>query len=74
MKKNINAATHAHTNLNTFHSIVVILEGGTLYGDESKSGNKTANKIIELCKAEQQRQLKIYDEAIKAANGIKDSP
>lgn len=57
------AARH-HTTLNTFASIVRILEGGTVY-DEKAHG--TARKIIKLCQDEEQRQLARYDAAIQKA-------
>ena len=49
-----------HTRLNTFGSVVAILEGGCLPSG-CISADNTARKIIALCKAEQQRQLKKYD-------------
>lgn len=52
-------AARAHTNLNTFASIVSILEGGHVYGGE----NKAASKIIAICKEEQTRWLREYDKA-----------
>lgn len=53
-------AAEAHTNLNLWGVIVAVLEGGTLYGGR---GNATAQRIIKLCHAEQQRELAIYDAA-----------
>lgn len=61
--KAIRDATDAHTNLNTYASIVTILEGGHLYGGHST----TAEKIIRLCKAEQGKQLRAYDRAVAKA-------
>jgi hypothetical protein len=58
----VNAA-HAHTNLNVFASIISLLEGGHVYGPGAGSAQRTADKIIALCKAETARQLAIYDEA-----------
>lgn len=58
------AAMDAHCNLNIFAAIVAILEGGTIYGGE----NAAAKKIIAICQAEQQRQLKLQDKAIAALN------
>ena len=54
------AAEH-HTNLTIFAAVVSLMEGGHLYGS---SPHKTAEKIISLCKKEQQRQLKLYGGAI----------
>lgn len=63
--KSMISAAHAHTNLNIFHAIIVILEGGTIYGG-SGSAQRTAATIIELCKAEGARQLTAYDRARNA--------
>jgi hypothetical protein len=54
------AAAEAHTNLNVFASIVSILEGGHLYGCYS---DRAAQRIIEICKAEQSKCLARYDAA-----------
>ncbi|MCB8880071.1 hypothetical protein ACELLULO517_07480 [Acidisoma cellulosilytica] len=65
----INEAARAHSNLNTFASIVTILEGGHIYGlEKSQTAQKTAQKIIDICKREQQFQLRAYDAAVHAAN------
>lgn len=54
------AAEHLAT-LNTFASLVAVLEGGTVYDPKASA---TADRIIRLCHAEQQRQLKRYDAAL----------
>ena len=54
-------AAYALTNLNLFVSLQTLLEGGHLY----PSYNETAEKIIKLCKAETQRQIRAYDRAIR---------
>lgn len=54
------AAADAKVRLYTFAAVVALLEGGTLPGG-SKSAYTTANKIIKLCKDEQQRQLREWD-------------
>lgn len=56
-------AMHAHTNLNTFAAVVSLLEGGHLYGATSDGA---AQRIIEICKAEQDRCLARYDAAVAA--------
>lgn len=48
----------AATAVNTTGAVVAMLEGGTVRGWE-----KTASKIIALCKKEQIRQLKLMDAA-----------
>lgn len=62
----IRAAAEAHTNLNVFASIVSILEGGHLYGATS---DRTAQRIIEICQAEERRCLARYDRAVALSNG-----
>jgi hypothetical protein len=59
--KNIDTAMRAHTNLNVFASVERLLE--TLYGG-SATADKSAERIISICKQEQQRQLKRMDVAI----------
>lgn len=54
-------AVHAHTDLNTFHSVITLMEGGLIY---SAKRYKTAEKIIELCKRETAKCLAEYDEAV----------
>lgn len=60
--EHIREAARAHTNLNTFGSVVSLLEGGHVYGH-----NATASRIIATAKKEMQRQLKIYDKHVEAA-------
>lgn len=54
------AAVH-HTTLNTFASIVQILEGGTVY---DPAAYKAAQRIIKIAQQEEQRQLRKYDKAM----------
>lgn len=64
----------AHTRLNTFHCVIGLLEGGTLPGG-SQSADDTASTIIKLCKAESQRQLRLYDSACnRALIAAKETP
>ena len=56
-------AAHAHTDLNLFGAIITHLEGGHLY---TSSSEKTAQKIIDLCKVEMRSQLRNYDKARNA--------
>ncbi|GEL42307.1 hypothetical protein MEX01_28980 [Methylorubrum extorquens] len=58
-------AVRAHTNLSTFATLVSILEGGHLYGGNPRS-DRAAQKIIDICKAEQQKLLRDYDTALAA--------
>lgn len=45
----------------TFNAVVSLLEGGSLPGGK---GTFAANRIIEICKKEQQRLLKDYDKSM----------
>lgn len=55
-------AAEAHTNLNVWHTIIAILEGGTLYGGR---GQDSASMIVNICQAEAQKELAVYDRAIR---------
>lgn len=57
---NIKNANIAHTNLAIFASIVNLLEGGVVEGEIA---DKAKQKIINICKKEQGRQLVMIDEA-----------
>lgn len=54
-------AAEAHTNLNTWGSIVTICEGGHFYGSHN---HKAIEKVIALCKAQMQRELRNHDAAM----------
>lgn len=69
MKTAAKAAAEAHTNLNIFAAVMSLMEGGHVYGPDAGSAATTARKIIQLCKAEQQKQLVIYDKNIAALKG-----
>jgi hypothetical protein len=58
----LDKAEHHHTDLNIFGAIVAILEGGCIY---TTSGSRTAHRIIDLCKKEQDTQLRLYDHAAR---------
>lgn len=60
-KATLNELVELHTNINTFGSIVAILEGGTIYGGDRKT-DKVAQKIIALCKQENIRLVTRYDD------------
>jgi hypothetical protein len=61
MKKSIDTkvAARALSDLNMFAAIVTLPEGH-IY---SQSGRRVGERIISLCKTEQQRQLRTYDRA-----------
>ncbi|CAM5420888.1 hypothetical protein ATER59S_02393 [Aquamicrobium terrae] len=69
----IRVAANAHTRLNTFYSLIAILEGGCL-PNGSETASETAGKIIRLCKAESGRQLQIYDKAAAAIRAMEVKP
>lgn len=59
------AAAHAHTDLNTFAAVVSLLEGGHLYRSSSYGA---AERIITICKKEQDKALREYDRHIAAVS------
>lgn len=62
----IKAAAEALSDLNTFAIVVSTLEGGHLHAP-SYAG---AERIIAICKREQDKRLREYDSAVaKAAGG-----
>ena len=61
-------ATKHHSTLNAFASVVVLLEGGIVY---DPAAYRAAQRIIDIAKREEQRQLKKYD---KAMQKLKDTP
>lgn len=63
--EHVGAAMRAQSELNIFAAIVAILEGGTISGSNTASA-----RIIKICQAEQQRQLKLMDKAVAAANTL----
>ncbi len=56
----------AHTNLNTYQAVIAILEGGTLYDGRTHA---PANKIIKIAKAEQQKELVIFEDMQRLIEG-----
>ena len=58
------AAAHAFADLNTFASVVTILEGGHLY---TPGSHDAAEAIIKICHGEQQKHLRKYDSAVARA-------
>ena len=63
-KAAINDAAHALADLNTFASIVTILEGGHIYMPSSYAA---VEKIIKICRREQQKRLGEHDRAVEKA-------
>lgn len=61
------AAEH-HSTLNVFAAVGELMEGSLIY-DPAAYG--TAQRIVNLCKQERQRQLKKYDDAIAKLRGPK---
>jgi len=63
MPKAVREITEHHANLNLWAAVVTLLESGGLYGGD-ETQNRLRNKVIDLCKAEQQRQLRLMDRAV----------
>lgn len=57
---------HHHSDLNIFAAIVAILEGGCIYTNQ---GQRTAFKLIRICKDAEQSQLRAFDRAIAQEGG-----
>lgn len=64
----VKEACIAHTNLNTFACVVAILESGCVYGH-----SPAAQRIIDICQAEQAKYLRAYDKHTAAEKGISDA-
>lgn len=58
------SAARAHTDLNIFHGIIALLEGGLVSSDSYPA----ADRIIEMCKREGARCLVRYDRAMTAVS------
>lgn len=56
-------AADAHTNLNVFHAIVAILEGGTLYGPRPR---RAKERIIAICQMAARCELAAMDRALES--------
>jgi hypothetical protein len=54
----IKEAAQAHTDLNIFHAVIGILEGGVLY---TRGSRAAAERIIDICKSEAGKRLRDYD-------------
>lgn len=68
MRKHVEEAMNAQTNLAVFGAVQSILESGAIHGPTPAA----AARIIKICLAEQQRQLRIMDRALeKAEKGSK---
>lgn len=63
-RKAAKAAAEARSDLNVFHSVIVLMENGMLSCPASYAA---AQKIIKICKAEAGRRLTDYERAIDAA-------
>ena len=55
------AAARAHTDLNIFHGIIALLEGGLISSDSYPC----ADRIIAICKSEGAKCLARYDRALE---------
>ena len=61
--------SNAHVRLNMFYAVIELLEGGTLPGGSGSAGH-SAERIITICKAEAQKQLRIHDAALEKMRGL----
>lgn len=66
-KDHLKEACQAHTNLNIFAAVVSLLEGGHLYGCDNDAA---AQRIIGICKREQDKCLRRYDHALADARNV----
>lgn len=64
-RANIKAAAEAMSDLNTFDIVASILEGGHLHS----SSYAAAERIIAICKREQDKRLRDYDRAMEKSGG-----
>lgn len=62
------AAARAHTDLNIFHGIIALLEGGLISSDSYPC----ADRIIAICKREGAKCLVRYDRALANSSGIRE--
>lgn len=64
-EKHVKAAADHAATLNAFAAVIALLEGGTVW---SPTAHRAQSQIIRICKDETQRQLKLYDAAVKKAS------
>lgn len=57
LKENVEAAAEALSDLNTFHCVISLMEGGHLHAPSYKA----AERIIKICKSEAHRRLCDYE-------------
>ena len=57
----IKEACAAHSDLNTFYCAISLMENGHIYDSRS---HRSAQKIIDICKAEAAKCLERFDEAV----------
>lgn len=63
MKRHIEDAAAARSDLNIFYGVIAILEGGTLSSDSDRD----AQRIIEICKSASQKALGRMDRSTQRA-------
>lgn len=61
--ENIEEAAKHMSDLNILYGVVALLEGGTI-----TRSDRTAQRIIQICRDEGQRRLRDYDKYVAAAN------
>jgi len=62
----LQAACRAHNNLNIFAAVIALMESGLLYSESYPM----ADRLVQLCKKEQQKCLKLYDAARARASAL----
>ncbi|VVD91370.1 hypothetical protein PCO31110_01637 [Pandoraea communis] len=70
MKNFIEDAAQAKTNLHVLHAVISILESGALCG--GTGSHTAANRIINICRKEQQRLLAMYDKAVATSQAAEE--
>lgn len=69
LKTRIGEAAEARSDLNIFHGIIALLEGGTVSSDSYPE----QERIIDICKRASAKSLRRMDDAIADAIRLHDS-
>lgn len=66
-KEAVRRAAEAHSDLNVFAAITTILEGGHIYNSDEVT-LRSVDRILKICRDQQQRCLREYDLACALAS------
>lgn len=66
--KQAKAASKAEAHLYVWDVIIQILEGGATPARSDAQAKEAANRVIAIARAESQRMLKKYDQAMRAVS------